>query len=121
MADFYENMRDNVASPLIKKFGKAITFTRDDGTSVLDPVTGQYTGGSPINISGYGIQSYYKKEQIDGKLVQKNDVKFVCVDLSEVPVPGDTATFGGSSYSVIDVQPIKPADTAVVFIVQARV
>ena len=109
----------NTASGLIAKFGADAVITRTSGAT-FDPATGGYTGGATTTLTGKAVRMRFTKNEIDGELVQRGDFRLLVDAASGEPLIGDTATFDGVAYRVMDVITTAPANTSVMYDVQCR-
>lgn len=58
---------------LLTGFGKVLVLTRDESGSTYDPVSGQYTGGSTLNLNGVGVLLGYKRGELNNDTVLATD------------------------------------------------
>lgn len=89
---------------------KSFTGSRTTISDVYDPVTGTYPEAT-ISYSGRGVFGGYQIDEVDGQHIQANDVKLIALqnevlldsDSSQaVPTVGDSITYGGNTYRVIN-------------------
>lgn len=138
MSDFYTELRDDVAIPLISQYGQTITRTRiaDTSTWVKEyvPEEGrfrwrntssgaiQYTAptGTTTTTSGNGIVTQFEDSQIDETLVLRGDKLLITQNLGP-PEITDTFTISGVVYSYINHETISPGGVDVIYKIQIRV
>lgn len=118
MATFdYDEMAD-MATELLSEFGTSASLIRQTVTRTDQrPITTNAT--YPITC----VVCSYKKTEIDGERIMVGDKKIVIsVDgLSITPKPDDQILFtSGLTFKIIESDPIKPADTLICHILQAR-
>ena len=114
---FYTDMAV-VANELIAEFGADVVFRRTSG-GTFDPVTGLTTGATTSDNTAKGIQKTYKASLIDGTRIKNGDKLYV-IDDGYVPDMGDKLKVASEYWSIVDIQPMVPADTPIVYFVQAR-
>lgn len=136
MAYDYARIRDDVAAPLLQEFGITFTLSRIENTTVYtkhyDPTTMSHywtdtdsnrydTMPDPVQIeyTGYCIMQKYQIEQIDGTLVQADDLRLIATGIPQ-PKEGDIFSVNGIDYQYVRVDPVAPAGLAVVYKIQVR-
>jgi len=109
------------ASRLIKNAGTALTIKRDIA-GVTDPITGITTGASIESYPVNGVKLRYKNTDIDGTLVKSGDLRVLLSveGLTIVPESTDIIVVSGASWKIIDVKPLEPAETVVLYELQVR-
>jgi len=110
----------STAIRLIQRFGKDVEFSRASGAT-FDPVAGEYTGGTTVTVSGKCVQTKFDKSEIDGTLIKATDIKLLFEPDQGEPLINDTCTLNGVENRVVDVMPLSPADTVMLYAVQLRV
>ncbi len=113
---FYGDLA-SVALRLLKSKGQQVTFSRETSTA-FDPATGS-NQTTTSTYTAYGASFSYNRSEIDGTIVQKNDIRFV-MDSTTEPKNGDTTTIDSNVYRVMNVKPTSPAGTAVIYEAQLR-
>ena len=111
---FYDRMQAT-ATRLVTKYGKDVTLTREVASST-NPVTGIVTPGTPITITGKGIDRDFNTAEIDGSAVLRGDKQLILADASQEPLMNDV--YG--DYRVINVQEVTPANTTIIYRLQVR-
>lgn len=109
------------------------SLRRKGGIVVLrQVVTGEYDpdlGTAPSTTTDYegtGVKINYEAENIDGTLIQTGDQQLLLSPLKRngAPMPAptvdDLVLFGGSSYTVKNVETTAPVDVAVLHALQLR-
>ena len=119
MASFYEGLAATALQLLTDK-GQTISFSRDNVTS-FDPKTGIETKGAAVTYSGAGAIFGFSKAEIDGTLIERGDKRLVLEAVTTVPAIGDAATVGGVVHRVMEVKPLNPGGTVVIYQLQLRV
>jgi hypothetical protein len=117
VSDFYTRMLAT-AKRLITKYGQSVTFTNGQagGTYSL----GGYSGGTPTTITGVGAAISYAKGEVDGELIRQSDVKLLFEGGQGAPVQGYTCAVNGTTYRVMNANPLSPGGTVVIYEVQLR-
>lgn len=140
----YTNMQAT-AKRLIEKRGRTIRLKKkEDGD--YDPATGLFSGGSEESVSVKAFFRAYRKDEIDGTLIQKGDIMllFAHSDVTAVAADFDPDDFdavdfntvssgadnnpkiehdiidGSTIYNIKDIEPLQPGDTILFYRVQAR-
>lgn len=103
---------------MIARYGKPLTL-RSYSAATYDPATMTYTAGSAVDVSAVGVEEQYRAEHVDGTLIKAGDVKFM-VSSSVEPTTSMKLISGLVEWNIISVQAIKPADTALYYVIQAR-
>jgi len=122
MAIDYERIAASALAQ-IQNAGLDITITRTTIDSFdFDPTLGETIPGATVVVAASGVQTRYKNRDIDGVVIKRGDMRLlVAADgLSITPQQGDTATFDSIVWQVVEVESIKPSDTAVLYICQTR-
>ena len=117
MTEFYDNMAATTAS-LIAKFGKDVTVRRTTA-GTYDAVTETTTGAVSTDTVTKGIEQTIKSELIDGTRIKTGDRLFVLGN-SFAPTVDDDVLIGAVAWSIINVRPVSPAGTDLVYFVQVR-
>lgn len=138
MAYDYDSLRQDVALPLIQRFGLPISLIRKDSTAVFekqyDPLTKSFVWVNVqtgeifteehseviLTYNGFAVRTRYRDEAIDGTLVKRGDVRLLVIDIPK-PQLGDTIQVEDTVYSVVQADPIAPGATTVIYKVQVRV
>lgn len=108
------------ASRLLAKFGEAVSIIFPD-YSANNPITGETSG--PTNnttIVGNGYPSAYHKRDIDGTSIQAGDIRLILELIATRPSVGCLAAIDGTTYRLMDVQPIRLTGDDVIYICQIR-
>lgn len=116
---FYGNLAAT-ALRLLTKFGQTTVFTRPTGDT-FDPPAGSYSGGTTTTITGKGAAFEYEKSEVDGTIVQRGDLKVYFEASTIPPAQNDNCVIDSINYRVMDVEPLSPGGTDVLFIVQLRI
>jgi hypothetical protein len=105
----YQNMAAT-AKKLLTKFGQPVTITSYAAAS-YNPATGasSLTGTDTVTV---GAIFSYKDTMVDGTMVKRGDKYLLCPIAADV---GDKVSLVIGTYSVIDVKPINPAGTPVMY------
>lgn len=114
---FYGGLK-SVASNLLQSKGQQVTFSRETSTG-FDGATGK----DQVNMAtynGYGAAFNYNRTEIDDRLIQSSDIRFVMEATTTVPINGDTTTIDGVIYRIMSVKVVSPGGTVVIYQVQLR-
>lgn len=115
---FYENLRDNTAAKLIKKYGRQHTFTRVTKGS-YDPVSGTTTGDTQTQFTAYAVKEDFSAYERNDSSIQIDDIKLVAEASGSFEVD-DQITIESQEYKLVRVNPIKPGAIVVAYELQAR-
>lgn len=105
------------AEKLIAKFGQTGTLRRETASSTAyDPTitTNDYT----VTL----VDLDYDETQLSGTLITRGDrlVYLSTIGLAIVPANGDKILIGGVEHAILDVKPLQPSGTIVLWELQAR-
>lgn len=108
------------AAKLLNKFGEAVTITFP-GTAAFDPITGApVTPTSGTSYTAKGYAGKYVSSDIDGAVIQANDIRLILELIAQRPERGCTALVDSTTYRVMDVQAIRKTGEDVIYICQLR-
>lgn len=114
----YQKYKDK-AETKINQYGSPCKIIRKGDNEVYDEETDTYKGDD-IEIKGVALMRNYDLRDIDGTVIQMNDVEFLA-SFSEMPQTGDTIIFGSKSYTVVRAKPLNPNGLLDIFYtIQAR-
>lgn len=114
---FYDNMATTALKLLTSK-GQTVTFSREV-SSGFDPALGIDTT-STTTFTGKAAHLNYKNSEIDGTQVIKGDSRLILEATATVPLVSDTVTVDSIVWRVMDVEPVSPAGTVVIYKIQVR-
>jgi hypothetical protein len=115
MAKFDYSKSKATADRLLDTFGTARTFTREVSTG-FDPSTGTTTNTTETFTASV-VWLAFNKDEVDGSLIQEGDARLLVS--GEVKV-GDEVEREGSTWRIVNTNPLYPADTLVYTEAQAR-
>lgn len=115
---FYSDLAAD-ASGLIAEFGAPIVLVRK--SSEYDPEEGVTTDQDTH--TGMAVRTQYSLRDIDGTLILQSDVRLLVSAADNMPQPehGDSVSFDGNVYTVVNATPLRPADVTLYYDVQARI
>lgn len=120
MSDFYNNIKENTALPLIKEFGKTISLYKKTSNSNFDPVTGSYPDATyTLDSSGYCVQTELKIKDLQNTLIKQTDKRLLAIDINE-PISGDRVIVDSIEYNVIWVDEVKPGSINILYKIYVR-
>jgi hypothetical protein len=121
---FYNEMQ-TVADDLLNEFGGTTKVTLKQKSSESFDVATQTntyveTAG---NETAWGIVNQYNVNEIDGTLIESNDLRLVlsAKDITSKPTTDNTVVWQGVSYRVMNVDNKSPGGVDIVYILQLRV
>lgn len=125
---YYENMRDKTAAPLIKKYGMEVTLTRTiPGTP--DPKKGNAGTPTTAEYTCYVVQEDYDDSMLARSLVKSGEKKLLvsAEGLSSAPIIGDKFTMPDGIWFIPDgdggippVRTLAPGGIAIMYTVRVR-
>ncbi len=101
-----------------QKYGQAISCGRILAGE-YNPVTGEVDTSSTSSYSGYGYLSNYNQNQIDGTIIQQDDILLILSTATE-PKLDDTMATAAKIYTAIAIQKITAQGNNVIYKVQLR-
>lgn len=107
-----------VADRLISRFGQEATLSRPVSTGPAhNPVE-----GTPQIHSVRLVVEEYRQNEIDGTRVLRTDKKVLLAKaaLTIEPTTTDQLLIGGKAHAIIDVRPLNPGGSVVLYEIQAR-
>ena len=115
--DYAETKAD--ADELIAEFGQAATLRRP-GASTGD--AWNPTQGAATDYGCMVVVLSYDYREIDGTRILSTDKKVLLAkaSLSAEPATSDRLLISGAEHAIIDVQPLNPGGTVVLYQIQAR-
>ena len=112
---------EGTATRLLRDNGQAITFTYETG-EVINPATGVVTTpASNSTVSGYGVATNFKNAEINGDTILSSDLKLLASNVASEPKANWRVGVNGRTWRVMQVSPINPAGTNVMYICQIRI
>lgn len=114
---FYSSLAAT-ATRLLDTYGQAVAFSRETSSS-FDPVTGIDTT-STSTFSGSGAAFDYNSSEIDGEIVQRDDIRLMLEAVDTAPIIGDKCTVDSKAYRVMNVMTSSPGGTVTHYELQLR-
>lgn len=109
-----------VSSNILKKFGTEITITQETEIGFNEGL-GEPTFTTSTFV-GSCVKSEYSKQEIDGTNIKFGDIRCIVNESEGVPKIGDKAIInGGPEYRIMRVNPLAPAEEAIVYELQLRI
>lgn len=108
------------AKRLLTRFGSLgrVTISRANDAT-LDPVAGEFTGGTPVLTQLTAATIPIKKSLIDGERILATDISFISSSDFK-PIMSDTAIIDSKDHEIIDIEPISPNGVDVIYKVICR-
>jgi len=107
-----------VAYDILSELGQTITFTRDV-VSDMNPMTGDVIDTTDTSYTGVGYPSNYNTYQIDGSVIQRDDVLLI-LNTPDAPLENDIFVINGKSYTALTIQNITAQGGNILYKVQLR-
>ncbi len=116
-----------LALDLIDRFGKEITYTKEEVGATYDPATGKNSGGSTSSFTiKVSPPDPYDISLVDGEIIRAGDARCLVAaraaeDLGLIPDSiTDKLDFGGAIWTVVGVKHIWSGDQVAAFELQVR-
>lgn len=106
------------ANRLLSKYGRQVNFTRYV-TGTYSPETGDVVSTGTTSYVGIGHPYPYAKIEIDGTVVQQNDVQLLTYSDVE-PLIDDTCVIDGDTYRLMTVGKLVAENSVIVYRLQLR-
>ena len=107
------------ARRLIANFGEDAIVSRT-ASATFDPATGSYTGGTSEQFTSKAVRFDYRQSEVDGELIQKDDVRLVMEVNGGTPLIEDNCLFATKTYKVMNVTTLSPSGTDLYYELQLR-
>jgi hypothetical protein len=108
------------ATTLIQTYGESVSFSRE-AEGAYNPADG--TVGTSVDTTYIlkGVPTKFSSGEIDGQLVQINDVLLLAEKTDDEPKIGDVATIENTGYRVLNVSEIRMQGSTLAYRLQLRV
>lgn len=106
------------ARTLLTKYGQAVSASRDV-TSDFNTADGTVAVSTPVTYTGVCYPSNYNQNQIDGTIIQQDDILIILRTDIE-PKVNDVLTTGGKAYTIISMQIITAQGLDIIYKCQVR-
>lgn len=114
---FSSDMQEAALS-ILSDLGQSLTFSRYTN-SEYNPASGAVERVSSTTYTGYGNPSQYNLKDIDGEIVQQNDINLILYCTSE-PNLDDEVTLDSDIYHIINIQKMNAQGSTIVYRLQLR-
>jgi hypothetical protein len=97
-----------------------------NGIDMIDPVEEDIIDGTDITVNTYGVRTNFKEELVDGTMIKKDDCKIIvpAYGLDSIDIKNNytrcSVTFSSTQWNIIDVKPISPSGTDIIYYLHAR-
>lgn len=115
--DFYDEMAATVTE-LLDEFGRPLVLRRKSEAS-YDPATGQTTGGGLLELDTIGLFRTITAEYAMANQVLSGD-RMVILGPAQEPMATDRLLAGTEVLTIVKIETVKPADTALAYRLQVR-
>lgn len=119
MSQFSDDMAQ-VAIDLISEFGEDASFERTV-QGIYDPESGEAFSETTTLYSGMVVPNSYQESEIDGTIIQRDDLMLLSHKMNEVPMVGDEVTLDSGSYRILNVKKTKANGADCLYTLQVRV
>lgn len=103
---------------LLTQRGEAVTFVRGNEGAFV-PSTGGVASGSATTFTGVAHPSPYSKDEIDGTIIKRSDVKII-VYTGSIPLVGDKVILRSKDYRIEHIDFISVEGTDIIYRCQLR-
>lgn len=102
--------------------GRAVTVRSPGATQGYNVATDTYTAGTDVDVTAKALFTKFRAADIDGEMVKATDsrVLIAASALTDAPDTDDKIIDGSTHYNVMNVEIVKPGDTAALYILQVR-
>lgn len=104
------------ALALIERFGTTVYLLQRQITGPKHSPTVGWSDPLPI----LGVLSNYKAHQIDGENITARDRKVILASDQQEPQIEDRLRIGSTDFEIVNVAPVRPATTTLLYNVQVR-
>lgn len=118
MTSFDYSRSQQTATRLIDRFGSAATLKRPNSSGpAYAPVE-----GTPTSYAVTVVVDTYRNSEVDGTRVLATDKKVLMAKgaLAIEPATSDTLVIGGVDHAIVEVRPLNPGGSVILYEVQAR-
>jgi len=109
------------AKKLLTNFGQDLTFTKASVSGGQDQFGNPLPGTTELTVTGKGVALEYKRAEIDGTNIVMGDQKLILEATADAPEIEMTVPIQGKTFRVMDVMPLEPAGTTVIYTLQVRI
>lgn len=113
----YASIKSIATAQITDKGSDVIIKRVTPGT--FDPATGTIAGGSKSSSTIKAVVTEYKDYQIDGDAIKRGD-KELLIDADSLPDIKDALTIDSIDYQIVNINPLSPGDTILLYKVQVR-
>lgn len=121
ISKFDYNKMATVASNLLNRFGGANQITIEYPTGEAFDVATQTNVKTTDTFTGWGVIVPFQKTEIDGELIEAQDLRLILEKTSRVPEIDNVVTFKGQEYRIMGVEPKTPGGIDIVYFCQLRI
>lgn len=118
MTSFDYSRSQQTANRLIDRFGSTATLKRPNTSgTAYNP-----TEGTPTSYTVTVVVQDYRNAEIDGTRVLAGDKKVMMAkgSLAIEPATSDKLVIGGAEHAIVEVRPLNPGGTVILWELQAR-
>lgn len=127
------------ATRAIQKYGRAVTLSRrgtaalytyafdpvlgDTWTLIAEPHTVVYTdpGEVALTFTGHAVEHPYEQNERDGTLVMAQDRRYLLeAAIGTTPLLSDRLIVGSDNLAIVNIEPLSPGGTVLLYEVQCR-
>lgn len=100
--------------------GRNVTLRRD-AAGTYNPASDTFTAGDEDNETVKAVITDYHDRQIDGEIIMRGDRRaIIAASGLTAPDKGDVIVDGSDQYRIINIETVKPGDTALLYKLQVR-
>ena len=113
MSRFYESLLKEINDVLTEYGRSALLKTRLKSGTTYNPTLTETS--VPITV----VSDNYRSDLIDGSVIKQGDIQYF-INCDQAIDQSNLIVDGGETYVIVDVQLIRPGDTNLLYIIQAR-
>jgi hypothetical protein len=115
----FSSRMTNTAIRLLTIYGEEILFSRSTEGAFV-PSTGDVGTPNDLTYTGYGHPSPFNTDEVDENTILGSDIRLLVHKMTQIPLVGDVATFGGTDYRVMRVEKLKAQGSDIAYRLQLR-
>ena len=117
----YSNLAATTLAQIADK-GRTVTVRSPGVTQAYNPANDTYTAGTDVDVTAKALFTKFSSKDIAGDVIRATDsrVLIAASALSAAPDTDDKIIDNSTHYNVINVETVKPGDTAILYILQVR-
>lgn len=109
----------------IKEDGGSIVITYSND-AIIDAVEEDFNNSADISVSTYAVRTSFKEDVVDGTMIKSGDCKLIvpAYGMDSLSIKTNykkcSVSFAGETWNIVDVKPISPAGTDIIYYLHSR-